>query len=126
MFFVSTCLTVANKNKLRRRNYFMKKFKVLSLSFVAAMCLGLSASFSNVQASENTDSQINQAVDQIFVERYENPTSVSAIWVTETRNGKTYSGYLYNRGFHPTNGYSIFNGWLQVGPYVETSIPIED
>lgn len=97
----------------------MKKFKVLSFSFVAALCLGFSAPFSNVQASDNVETQITPVADRIFVERLENPTHKSAIWVTEIRNGKTYSGYLYNRGYHPTNGYSIFNGWLEAAPYVD-------
>ena len=110
---------------MRRRNNFKKKFKVLSLSLVATLCLGFSAPFSNVQASENVESQITPVADRIFVERLELPTHTPAIWVTETRNGKRYSGYLYNRGYHPTNGYSIFNGWLEAGPFVDPFI-LED
>ena len=97
----------------------MKKFKMLSLSLIAALCLGLSTPFINAQALTNVESEITPFADRIFVERLLNPTHTSAIWVTETRNGKTYSGYLYNRGFHPTNGYSIFNGWLEAAPYVD-------
>ncbi|MDW0113861.1 hypothetical protein QT711_11740 [Sporosarcina saromensis] len=97
----------------------MKKIKVLSLSLIAALCLGLSAPFSSVQASDNVNAQITPMADRIFVEQLKAPTYTSAIWVTEVRNGKTYSGYLYNRGFHPTNGYSIFNGWLDAAPYVD-------
>ena len=35
------------------------------------------------------------------------------------RNEKVYTGYLYNRGYHQTNGYSIFNRWLYEDPFAD-------
>ena len=77
----------------------MKKFKILSFSLIAALSLGLSVQVSNVQASESVVPLVTQAADEIYVSRTVPFTHTSAMWVTETRNGKTYSGYIYNRGF---------------------------
>lgn len=101
----------------------MKKFKILSFSLIAALSLGVSVQVSNVQASESSVPLITQASDQIFVSRERENRTPSSIWITETRNGKTYSGYIYYRGPHPNNGKYIFTGYLKVGPYVDQSLP---
>ncbi|WP_107838722.1 hypothetical protein [Metasolibacillus meyeri] len=102
------------------RNYAKAQLIMLSLSLIAAFTLSTPATLSSVQAAENLEPVITQAEDKIFVTRIE-PTNVSAIWVTETRNGKTYSGYIYNRGSYGGGKY-IFNGYIHTGshanPYV--------
>lgn len=104
----------------------MKKFKMLSLSLVAILSLGVPTTFSNVQASENVEPVIAKVSDQIFVTRTVPYTYTSAMWVTETRNGVTYSGYIYNRGMDSTGNYSIFTGYIKSGPFVDPySIEIE-
>ena len=104
----------------------MRKFKMLSFSLIAALSLGVSVQGSNVQASESGVPIIAQASDEIFVSRTVPFTHTSAMWVTETRNGKTYSGYLYNRGTDTTGYLSIFTGYLKVGPYVDQSLPEDE
>ncbi|MEC1178726.1 hypothetical protein P9B03_09550 [Metasolibacillus meyeri] len=99
----------------------MKKFKMLSLSLslIAAFTLSTPATLSSVQAAENLEPVITPAADTIFVSRTVPKTFTSAIWVTETRNGKTYSGYIYNRGIDKTGHFSIFNGEIRVGSHAE-------
>ncbi|MBE1557102.1 hypothetical protein [Sporosarcina limicola] len=98
----------------------MKKFKMLALSLIAALSLGLSVTVSNVQASESVVPLITQASDQIYATRTVPYTHTSAMWVTETRNGKNYSGYVYNRGFADSSGhYSFFAGWLLAGSHAD-------
>lgn len=100
----------------------MKKFKMLSLSLVATLSLGIPATFSTAQASVNVEPVISIVSDEIFVTRTVPYTNTSAIWVTETRNGKSYSGYIYNRGQDSTGNYSIFTGYLKTGPFVDPYI----
>lgn len=96
---------------------------MIGLSFIAVLSLGLSVAVSNVQASENAVPLITQAADQIFVSRIVPYTTRQSMWVTETRNGKTYSGYLYNRGFADGDGRTVlFTGNLKAGPYVDPFI----
>ncbi|WP_042477319.1 hypothetical protein [Bacillus ndiopicus] len=97
----------------------MKKFKMLSLSLITAFTLSAPVTLSSVQAAENLEPVITPASDTIFVSRTVPLTYTSAMWVTETRNGKTYSGYIYNRGTDSTGNYSIFTGTIRVGSHVE-------
>lgn len=50
------------------------------------------------------------------------------MWVSQTRNGTLYEGYIYNRGFSDgTGNYSFFSGYLkQSGPYVPQSIELNE
>lgn len=100
----------------------MNKFKMLSLSLVAAFSFGVSATFSSVQAAESLTPEVSVAADTIWVTKTVLYTYTQALWVTETRNGITYSGYIYNRGMDSTGNYSIFTGYLKSGPYAELSI----
>lgn len=96
----------------------MKKIKLLSLGCAAVLSLGFTAQASSAHASVPVEPQaITQAADQIFVIKKLAFTTKSSIWVTEVRNGKTYSGYLYNRGTTDNNKTSTFSGYLQTGPY---------
>lgn len=100
----------------------MKKFKMLSLSLVATISFGVPTTFLNVHASENLTPVVSQVANEIFVTRTVPYTNKSAMWVTETRNGVTYSGYIYNRGMDSTGNYSIFTGYIKAGPYAPTII----
>lgn len=96
----------------------MNKFKMLSLSLVTAFSLGLSATFSTVQAAESLTPEVSVASDTLWYSIEVPHTYTQSMWVTVTKNGKTYSGYIYNRG----SGYddpnkSFFSGTLKVGPY---------
>ena len=105
----------------------MRKFKMLALSLIAAVGLGLSVQVSNIQASESTEPLITPASDQIYAERIVGFTKQKSMWVTETRNGKTYSGYIYNRGIYDSNGlYVLFNGYIKVGPYQPLAYKLEN
>lgn len=99
----------------------MKKFKMLSLSLVAAISFGASATFSNVQASESLTPEISVAADTIWYSKEVPYTTQQSMWVSVNRNGKTYVGYIYNRGFGVDNiNYSFFSGTLRVGPYASS------
>ncbi len=100
----------------------MKKFKMLCMSVIAVFTLGMPATFSNVYASENTELVNAQAMDEIYVTRTVPKTHTSAMWVTETRYGKTYSGYIYNGGLTADGNYSVFAGYIKAGPIVEPYI----
>lgn len=105
----------------------MKKFKVISLSLILALGFGFSTQGSTVQAAENLEPVVSPAADEIFVSRTVPFTYSKSMWVTETRNGKTYSGYIYNRGFADSSGnYSFFSGYISVGPYAPVETKLED
>ena len=104
----------------------MKKFKILLLSFVIALCFGFTAQAENVQATESKETKVDVASEQIFVSRTVRFTRDQSMWVTETRNGKTYSGYIYNRGFADGSGnYSFFSGYIRTGPHAPLSLELE-
>lgn len=100
----------------------MSKFKMLSLSLVAAISFGVSATFSNVQAAENLTPEVSVASDTLWYSIEVPFTYTQSMWVNVTQNGKTYSGYIYNRGYGMKEGYSFFSGTLKVGPYASNSI----
>ncbi len=96
----------------------MKKFNMLLLSLVVALSAGLAYQLPNVQAAESAETKIEIASESIWVSRTVPYTRDQAMWVTETRNGKTYSGYIYNRGFSDGTGhYSFFSGYIRTGPH---------
>ncbi|REB07855.1 hypothetical protein DVB69_07655 [Sporosarcina sp. BI001-red] len=64
-------------------------------------------------------------IESIFVIKQLAYTTKISVWVTEVRNGKTYSGYLYNRGTTDNNRTSTFSGYLKTGPYAPTSQNLE-
>lgn len=104
----------------------MKKFKILLLSLVVSLSFGFTAQAENVQAAESKETKIDVASDQIFVSRTVRFTRDQSMWVTETRNGKTYSGYIYNRGFADgTGNYSFFSGYIKTGPYAPVSLELD-
>ncbi|MER2039417.1 MAG: hypothetical protein ABS944_14825 [Solibacillus sp.] len=104
----------------------MNKFKVLILSLVAALSLGVTSTFSTVQATESLTPNISVASDTIWYSKEVPYTTTQSMWVTVNRNGKTYSGYIYNRGFGVDNvNYSFFSGTLRVGPYAPTNVEHE-
>ena len=104
----------------------MKKFKILLLSLVVSLSFGFTAQAENVQAAESKETKIDVASDQIFVSRTVRYTREQSMWVTETRNGKTYSGYIYNRGFADgTGNYSFFSGYIKTGPYAPVSLELD-
>lgn len=41
------------------------------------------------------------------------------MWVTENRNGKTYSGYIYYNGKIDIYGRYILEGHISAGPYAD-------
>lgn len=100
----------------------MGKFKVLSLSLAAVISLGVSATFSNVHAAENLTPEVSVISDTLWYSTEVPYTYTQSMWVTVNKNGKTYSGYIYNRGYGSTPGYSFFSGTLKVGPYAPTSV----
>lgn len=105
----------------------MKKFRILMLSLVVVLSLGFAVQVENVQAAESIETKINIASDEIFVSKVVPYTTQQSLWVTETRNGKTYSGYIYNRGFSDgTGNYSFFSGYIRTGPYAPTVLKFED
>ena len=96
----------------------MKKVKLFLLSFVVVLSSGFAFQLPNVQAAENTETKVEIASDSIWVSRTVPYTYQKSMWVTETRNGKTYSGYIYNRGFADGTGhYSFFSGYIRTGPH---------
>lgn len=105
----------------------MKKFKILLLSLVVALSTGFAVQAENVQASESTETKVTVASDQIYVSKVVPFTRQQSMWVTETKNGKTYSGYIYNRGFSDGSGnYTLFSGYIKTGPYAPTVIKIDE
>ncbi|QTD40024.1 hypothetical protein [Sporosarcina sp. Te-1] len=104
----------------------MKKFKIIYLSLILAFGFGFTVQMANVQAAENLEPVVSQAADEIFVTRTVPFTHAKSMWVTETRNGKTYSGYIYNRGFADgTGNYSFFSGYILAGPYAPMATELE-
>lgn len=100
----------------------MKKFKMLTLSFVAAISLSVSVNISSTQAAESLVPEVSIASDTLWYSKEVPYTTVQSMWVTVNKNGKTYSGYIYNRGFGVDNiNYSFFSGTLKVGPYAPLS-----
>ncbi len=97
----------------------MKKMKMVLLSLIVVLSSGFAFQLPNVQAAESTETKVEIASDRIWVSKTLPYTRETAIWVTEARNGKIYSGYLYNRGFADGTGhYSFFSGYLLTGgPY---------
>lgn len=105
----------------------MKKFIILILSLVVVLSLGFTVQVENVQAAQSKEIIISVAPEEIFVTKVVPFTRQQSMWVTETRNGKTYSGYIYNRGFSDgTGNYSFFSGYLKTGPYAPTVLQLED
>ncbi|MEC1178435.1 hypothetical protein P9B03_08075 [Metasolibacillus meyeri] len=100
----------------------MNKFKMLSLSLVAAMSFGVSANFSSVQAAESLVPEVFVTSDTFWYSTDVQSTSKS-MWVSVAHNGKIYSGYIYNRGYSVGKpGHYLFSGTLRVGPYAPTTI----
>ncbi|MCZ8539708.1 hypothetical protein [Psychrobacillus psychrodurans] len=105
----------------------MKKIIILTLSLVVVLCLGFAVQVENVQAAQSKETMISVASEEIFVTKVVPFTRQQSMWVTETRNGKTYSGYIYNRGFSDgTGNYSFFSGYLKIGPYAPTVLKLEE
>ncbi|MCK1998672.1 hypothetical protein MPH47_15820 [Psychrobacillus psychrodurans] len=105
----------------------MKKFIILILSLVVVLSMGFAVQVENVQAAQSKETMISVASEEIFVTKVVPFTRQQSMWVTETRNGKTYSGYIYNRGFSDgTGNYSFFSGYLKTGPYAPTVLQVED
>lgn len=77
----------------------MKKFKLVSLSLVAAISLSVSVNISSIQAAESLKPEVSVASDTLWYSKEVPYTTTQSMWVTVTQNGKTYSGYLYNRGY---------------------------
>lgn len=94
----------------------MKKLNMLVL--ITAFTLSIPATFSSVQASNNLEPVITPAADTIFVSRTVT-TYTTAMWVTENRNGKTYSGYIYYNGKIDIYGRYILEGHISAGPYAD-------
>lgn len=97
----------------------MKKFKLLSLSLVATLSLGFTSQIASAQMTEIIETQpITQVADEIFVRKVVPFTTEPTRWATEVRNGKTYSGLLYNRGVADKDGRTVaFTGYLIAGPH---------
>lgn len=101
----------------------MNKFKMLGLSLVVAISFGASATFSNVQAAESFAPEISVASETLWYSKEVPFTYTDSMWVSVTQNGKTYVGYIYNRGYAVGKpGYSFFSGTLRVGPYAPNAI----
>ena len=99
----------------------MKKFKLLSLSLLAAISLSVSINISSIQAAESLTPEVSESSDTLWYSK-EVPYTTQSMWVTVTQDGKTYSGYLYNRGYAVGKpGYSFFSGTLKTGPYAPLS-----
>ncbi|WP_342472948.1 hypothetical protein MHH70_07465 [Metasolibacillus sp. FSL H7-0170] len=96
----------------------MRKFKMLSLSLITAFTFSVPTTLLSVQASENLEQEIAPVADTIFVSRTLT-TYTTALWVTESRNGKTYSGYIYYNGKIDIYGRYILEGYISAGPHVE-------
>ena len=107
----------------------MRKFKLLGLSLLASVSIGLSGNITNVSAAQNTAVEVEaiQASNTYFHTQYfpasEYYVNKNAIWVTKIVNGKSYSGYIYNRGIEGDGRTVKFNGTLRVGAYEPTSKP---
>lgn len=100
----------------------MKKFKLLSLSLLAAFSLSVSVNISSIQAAESLTPEVSVTSDTLWYSKEVPYTTTQSMWVTVTQNGKTYSGYLYNRGNAVGKpGYSFFSGKLKTGPYAPLS-----
>ncbi|GLC87716.1 hypothetical protein [Lysinibacillus piscis] len=101
----------------------MNKFKMISLSLVAVISVGVSANVSSVQAAENLTPEVSVASDTFWYYTTVAYTTTQSMWVSVAHNGKMYSGYIYNRGFAPGNtGESFFSGTLRVGPYAPSAM----
>ena len=99
----------------------MKKFKLLSLSLLAAISLSVSINISSIQAAESLTPEVSESSDTLWYSKEVPYTTTQSMWVTVTQDGKT-SGYLYNRGYAAGKpGYSFFSGTLKTGPYAPLS-----
>ena len=106
----------------------MKKSKLFILSLSVLAGLSFLVPLENVHAAEIENSSTTLATNQIWATRTVPYTTKSSMWVSQTRNGTLYEGYIYNRGFSDgTGNYSFFSGYLRAsGPYVPQSLKLDE
>lgn len=102
----------------------MKKIKMIGLSLLALGTFALPSTLDSVQASSN-ESGIVVNSETLFHAAWYPETTEQAKWVKVTKNGKVYSGYIYNRGYYLKVGYDYFTGTLRTGPYEPTDLKKE-
>lgn len=100
----------------------MKKSKMLLASLIAVVSIGISVppTFAQGVESESTN-EITINSSSIFYSKEYPKTTEQVKWVSVARNGKIYSGNIYNRGSLYNEFYHYFSGTLLAGPYMPTN-----